>query len=71
MYECSKPNKEIAVSPSKLDKSSENITDEQLDAMHEMTWNLSENLKIPFRKRLEQRQSHLIQGLEKFECLRG
>ena len=64
-------DQEIAVSPSKLDKSSDYMTDKQFDAMHKMTWNLSKNPNIPFGKRLEHKQSHFIQGLGKFECLRG
>ena len=60
----------IEVSSSKLDKSSDHMTDKQFDAMHEMTWNLCENPNIPFGKRLEHKQSHCIQGLRMFEYLR-
>ena len=63
--------REVAVSPSKLDKSADYMTDEQFDALHEFTWNLSENPALPFSKQLAHKQAHFIQGLCKFECLRG
>ena len=62
---------ELAVSPSKLNKSSDYMTDAQFDAVHEKTWELSENMQIPLAKRLSHKQSYFMQGCGKFECLRA
>jgi hypothetical protein len=62
---------EIAVSPSKLDKSADYLTDEQFDALHEHTWKLGEDLNLPFSQRILHKQAYFIQGTALFECLRG
>ena len=61
--------RELAVSPSKLSKASDFLSDAQFDAIHEETWNLSENPDVPFKQRIEHEQAHFMQGCAKFECL--
>ena len=62
---------ESAISPSKLSKASEFMSDEQLAQLHDFTWELSENPALTFEERLKHKQAYLMQGLGKFECLRG
>jgi hypothetical protein len=63
--------RELALSPSKLSKASDFLSDAQFDAIHEVTWELSENLNVPFKQRIEHKQAHFMQGCAKFECLRA
>ena len=62
---------ETAISPSKLSKASDFMSDEQCTQLHDFTWELSENPALSFEERLKHKQAFFMQGLGKFECLRG
>jgi len=62
---------ETAISPSKLSKASDFKSDEQCTQLHDFTWELSENPALSFEERLKHKQAFFMQGLGKFECLRG